>query len=104
MVNYNFFISLVICKTLVGLYSSPGLPLKEGWINGEKDNIILRLAGGEKKNFTLRGEKKIREDFGGPPKKQKGKKLTLLDGERDCLRGTVYRRGEVVEKCFEWKK
>jgi hypothetical protein len=58
MINYNFFLSLVICKTLVGLYSSPGLPLKKGWINGEKDNVIPRLAGSEKENFTLRGEKR----------------------------------------------
>lgn len=85
MVNYNFFLSLVICKTLVGLYSSPGLPLKKGWINEEKDNVIPRLAGSEKENFTLRGKKKTREGFDGPPKKQKEKKLTLLDGERDGL-------------------
>jgi hypothetical protein len=58
MIHYNFFLSFIICKTLVGLYSSPGLPLKEGWINGEKDNIIPRLAGSEKENFTLRGEKR----------------------------------------------
>jgi hypothetical protein len=32
-----------------------------------------------------RRKKKTREDFGGPPKKQKGKNLTLLDGERDGL-------------------
>jgi hypothetical protein len=68
MVNYNFFSSLVICKTLVGLYSSPGLPLKEGWINREKDKIIPCLAGSKKEDFTLRGEKgrlrKTQEDSG----------------------------------------
>jgi hypothetical protein len=50
MINYNFLLSFITCKTLVGLYSSPGLLLKEGWINGEKDNILPRLAGSEKKN------------------------------------------------------
>jgi hypothetical protein len=63
MINYNFFLSLVICKTLVGLYSSTGLPLKEGWINREKDSIIPCLVGSKKENFTLRGEKrKTKED------------------------------------------
>jgi hypothetical protein len=65
MVNYNFFSSLVICKTLVGLYSSPGLLLKEGWINREKDKIIPCLAGSKKEDFILRGEKgKTQEDSG----------------------------------------
>jgi hypothetical protein len=50
MINYNFLLSFITCKTIVGLYSSPGLLLKEGWINGEKDNILPRLAGSEKKN------------------------------------------------------
>jgi hypothetical protein len=35
----------------------PWPPLNEDRINGEKDNIIPRLAGSKKENFTLRGKK-----------------------------------------------
>jgi hypothetical protein len=63
MVNYNFFSSFVICKTLVGLYSSPGLPRKKAGLMEKKTRSSPALQGVKKKDFALRGEKrKTQED------------------------------------------
>jgi hypothetical protein len=36
VVNYNFFLSLGVCKLLVGVYSSPGLSPQEAGLMGKK--------------------------------------------------------------------
>jgi hypothetical protein len=58
MVNYNFFSSLVICKTIVGLYSFPGLPRKKAGLMEKKTGSHPRLAVSKKEDFALRGEKR----------------------------------------------
>jgi hypothetical protein len=45
VVNYNFFPSLVTCKALVGLWISPGLPLRKTGLMGKKTTSSLALQG-----------------------------------------------------------
>jgi hypothetical protein len=62
MVNYNFFSSFTVCKLLVGVYSSPGLPLRKAGLMGKNTKIPLpcREQRGAKRRVSPEEEKKGR--------------------------------------------
>jgi hypothetical protein len=102
VVNYNFFPSLVTCKALVGLWISPGLPLRKTGLMGEKTTSSPALQGAKKKFRLKRRKRRPGKTSVCHPKKQKGKNVTLLDGKEERMRGVNWWENTLSGKNKEW--